>query len=134
MCSVRRSMFCISYCDVKQCAKYKIKWHQESIIYKVTYLNSYFFSKQRGILLCFDICYFEVFSSPEPKAQGELIVYQSSRRVSVCVSVDIFKLEYLCNQWANRNKILTEPSLGWGKGCIRFWARSDRNSGVHGNR
>ena len=51
----------------------------------------------------------------------------------VCVSVIIFKLEYLRNQWANRNKILTEPSLGWGKGCIRFWARSDRNSGVHGN-
>ena len=72
-----------------------------------------------------------------PKAQGELIVYQSSRRLSVClsvcVSVDIFKLEYLRNQWANRNEILSEPSLGWGKGCIRFWARSDRNSGVHGN-
>ena len=76
-----------------------------------------------------------IFSSPEPKAQGELIVYRSSRRlsVSVCVSVDIFKLEYLSNQWANRNDILTEPSLGWGKGFIRFWARSDRNSGVHGN-
>ena len=70
-----------------------------------------------------------IFSSPEPKTQGELIVYQSSR----CLSVDIFKLEYLCNQWANRNKILTEPSLGWGKDCIRFWARSDRNSGVRGN-
>ena len=60
-------------------------------------------------------------------------LYQWSRRLSVCLSVDIFKLEYLCNQWANRNKLLTEPSLGWGKGCIRFWARSDRNSGVHGN-
>ena len=70
-----------------------------------------------------------IFSSPEPKAQGELIVYRSSR----CVSVDIFKLEYLRNQWANRNEILNEPSLGWGKGCIRFWTRSDRNSGVHGN-
>ena len=75
----------------------------------------------------------QLVSSPEPKAQGELIVYQSSRGLSVCLSVDIFKLEYLCNQWANRNKILTEPSLGWGKGCIRFWARSDRNAGVHGN-
>ena len=78
-----------------------------------------------------------MFSSTEPKAQGELIVYQSSRRLSVClagcVSVDIFKLEYLRNQWANRNGILSEPSLGWGKGCIRFWGRSDRNSGVHGN-
>ena len=75
-----------------------------------------------------------IFSSPEPKALGELIVYRSSRCVSVCVSVDIFKLEYLSNQWANLNDILTEPSLRWGKGCIRFWARTDRNSGVHGNR
>ena len=38
----------------------------------------------------------------------------------VCLSVDIFKLEYLRNQWANRNEIVTEPSLGWGKGCIRW--------------
>ena len=75
----------------------------------------------------------EVFSSPDPKAQGEHIVYRSSGRLSVCVSVNIFKLEYLRNQLANRNDILTEPSLGWGKGCIRFWARSDWNSGVHGN-
>ena len=30
----------------------------------------------------------ELFSSPEPKAHGELIVYQSSRRV--CVSVCVF--------------------------------------------
>ena len=58
------------------------------------------------------------------RLKGELIVYQSSRRlcvcVSGCVSVDIFKLQYLCNQWANRNEILSEPSLGWGKaelGC-----------------
>ena len=45
------------------------------------------------------------------RLKGELIVYQSSRRlcvcVSGCVSVDIFKLEYLRNQWANRNDILT---------------------------
>ena len=64
------------------------------------------------------------------RLKGGLIVYQTSRRlcvcVSVCVSVNIFKLEYLRNQWANRNEILSEPSLGWGKGCIRFWSRSDR--------
>ena len=29
---------------------------------------------------------FFIFSSPEPKAQGELIVYRSSRRLCVCVS------------------------------------------------
>ena len=40
--------------------------------------------------------------------------------VSGCVSVNIFKLEYLRNQWANRTKILSEPSLGLGKGCIGF--------------
>ena len=80
-----------------------------------------------------------VFSSPEPKAHGELIVYQSIRRLSgcvcvcVCVSVNIFKLEYLRNQWAKCNEILSEPSLGLGKGCIRFWSRPDRNSGFYGN-
>ena len=65
------------------------------------------------------------------RLKGELIVYQSSCRLSVCLCVNIFKLEYLRNQWANRNEILSEPSLGWEKGCIRFWARSDRNPGVH---
>ena len=24
--------------------------------------------------------------------------------------------------------------MGWGKGCIRFWGRSDQNSGFYGNR
>ena len=24
--------------------------------------------------------------------------------------------------------------IGWGKGCLMFWGRLDRNSGVHGNR
>ena len=40
--------------------------------------------------------------------------------MSVCVSVDIFKLEYLHNQWANRNEILIELSLGWGKAALGF--------------
>ena len=53
-----------------------------------------------------------ILSSPEPKAQGELIVYRSSRRLSGCLAVNIFKLEYLRNQLANRNEILSEPSLG----------------------
>ena len=56
-----------------------------------------------------------IFSSPEPKAHGELIVYRSIRRPSVRRSVNIFKLQYLLNQWANRNEILSEPSLGWGE-------------------
>ena len=35
---------------------------------------------------------------------------------------------------ANLDQMLFEASLGWGKGCIRFWGRSDENSGFHGNR
>ena len=49
------------------------------------------------------------------RLKGELIVYQSSRRLCVCLSVNIFKLEYLRNQWANLYEILSELSLGWGK-------------------
>ena len=30
--------------------------------------------------------------------------------------------------------IKSEASLGWGKGCVMFWARSERNSGFNGNR
>ena len=55
---------------------------------------------------------------------GELIVYPwSGVRPSSVVVVHNFKHEYLCNQWADCNQILSEASLGWGKGCIRFWAR-----------
>ena len=57
------------------------------------------------------------------RLKGELIVYRSIRRPSVRPSVNIFKLEYLRNQWANRNQILSEASLGWGIDCIRFWTR-----------
>ena len=70
-------------------------------------------------------------SSPEPKAHGELMVYQSSRRLCVHVCVHTFK--HLLDLWTDRNQILSEASMGRGKGCIRFWARSDQNSGVHGN-
>ena len=58
------------------------------------------------------------------RLKGELIVYRSIRRPwvrgSVRPCVNIFKLEYLRNQWANRNQILSEASLGWGIDCIRF--------------
>ena len=43
-------------------------------------------------------------------------------------------LSYLWGQLANVDQILYEASLGWGKGCIRFWDRLDQNSGFHGNR
>ena len=60
----------------------------------------------------------------------ELLSVCLSVCLCVCQCVNIFKLEFLRNQWANRNEILSELSLGWGKGCIWFWARSDLNSGV----
>ena len=61
-------------------------------------------------------------SSPEPSRRlvGELIVYRSSRRPSVRASVHIFKHENLCNQLADLKEILSEASLGWGKGFSRF--------------
>ena len=34
-----------------------------------------------------------------------------------------FELEYLWSQWASLDQISWVASLGWGKGCIRFWGR-----------
>ena len=47
---------------------------------------------------------------------GGLIVYQSSSRLSVCVSVNIFKLEYLRNQWPIVTKFYLKHH--WGGGLI----------------
>ena len=59
---------------------------------------------------------FLILSSPEPKAHGELIVYQSSRHpsglASVRASVNTFKHEYLRNHQVDCNQILSEASLG----------------------
>ena len=44
------------------------------------------------------------------------------------------ELEYLWSQLTYLDQILCVASLGWGKGCIRFWGRLDQNSGFHGNR
>ena len=41
---------------------------------------------------------------------------------------------HLWSQLAKFDQILCVASLGWGKGCIRFWGRLDRNSSFHGNR
>ena len=65
------------------------------------------------------------FSSPEQKAHSELIVYQSIRRLCVCVSiclcVNIFKHEYLRNQWADCKFFYLKHHLGGGKAAISFW-------------
>ena len=45
-----------------------------------------------------------------------------------------FELEYLWSQLANLDHILCVASMGWGKGCIRFWGRLDQNSSFHDNR
>ena len=37
--------------------------------------------------MAYQSLYLSIFSSPEPKAHGELIVYQSSQRAFVCASV-----------------------------------------------
>ena len=54
------------------------------------------------------------FSSPEPKAQGELIVWDSSRRPSVlpCMRpcVHTFKHEYFLDQLADRYQISSGAS------------------------
>ena len=63
-----------------------------------------------------------------------MVVEPSSVRASVRPCVHTFNLEYFLDNKANRNQILSEASLRRGKGCIRFWARSDQNSGFHGNR
>ena len=70
------------------------------------------------------ICTF-IFSSPEPKAHGELIVYQSSRRLSVCVftflnmnisetSGPIATKFYLKHHWVGG-----KDALGFGPDRIR---------------
>ena len=69
------------------------------------------------------------FSSPEPKAHGELIVYQSSRRLCVCVCVSVFTLSNM-NISETRGPIATKfylkhhwvggkDALGFGPDLIR---------------
>ena len=41
---------------------------------------------------------------------------------------------YLWSKLASLDQILYVASLGWGKGCIRFWGRLNQSSGFHGNR
>ena len=73
--------------------------------------------------------FMDIFSSPEPKAHGELIVYQSSRRLSVCLSVCVFTFSnmnisetsgpiatkfYLKHHW-----VVRKDALGFGPDQIR---------------
>ena len=55
------------------------------------------------------------FSSPEPKAQGEFIVYQSSRRLAVCLAVCLWTFSN-SNISATSGPIVTKFYLNhyWG--------------------
>ena len=48
---------------------------------------------------------------------------------SVRAPVHTFKHEYLRSQPAGHSEILSDTSLGWGKACDRFGARSEQNYG-----
>ena len=81
-----------------------------------------------------------IFSSPEPKAHGELIVYQSNRRPSarcVCASVRLSTLSNMIISTTSRpipTKFYLKHHWGGGKAALGFLARSEWNSGFHGNR
>ena len=66
---------------------------------------------------------FPIINSPEPKAQGELIVYQSSRRLSVCLWT--FSNS---NISATRGPILTKfyQNHHWGGGKAALGFGPDR--------
>ena len=67
------------------------------------------------------------FSSPEPKAQGELIVYRSSRRLSVCLAVCLWKFSN-SNISATSGPIVTKFYLNhhWGGGKVALGFGPDR--------
>ena len=69
----------------------------------------------------------DIFSSPEPKAHGELIVYQSNWRLCVCVYVCVSTLSNInisetCGPIAN--KFYLKHHWGDGKAALGF--RPDR--------
>ena len=68
-----------------------------------------------------------IISSPEPKAQGELIVYQSSRRMSVCLSVCLWTF-LNSNISATSGPIITKFYLNhhWGGGKAALGFGPDR--------
>ena len=79
--SMRASIFCVPIASLKP-----LKLESRNFIYG-------FLIKQCTL----------IFSSPEPKAHKVSLWYTG--RSGVRASVNIFKLEYLRNQWANRNEI-----------------------------
>ena len=60
--------------------------------------------------------------------------YSIARLRRPFVVVHTFEQKCLQDQLTNFSQILSVASLGWGKGCFKFWSRSDQNCGYHGNR
>ena len=78
------------------------------------------------------------FSSPESKAHKVSLQDGTRAGVRACLraSVRLFTLSNM-NISETSGPIAIKLNLkhvpGWGKSCIRFWARSDQNSGLNGN-
>ena len=71
---------------------------------KLVYLLNMLSSLNKDIIIIIIII---IISSPEQKAQGELIAYQSSRRLSVCLSVCLWTFSNL-NISATSGPIVTK--------------------------
>ena len=93
-----------------------------------------------GMLIHVQFTMHVIFSSPEPLgSQGELIVYPSSRRPSVCRPsivrpssvVHHFQRSSPLNRLANQSQILCGASLGRGNESLYKWSRSHDQDGRH---
>ena len=80
--------------------------------------------------MALDSCQNLVFCSPEPKALGELIVYQWSgvRRLS---SSTMLKDLLLRNRWSDQSQILCGASLGRGNDILFAASGSHDQDGRH---
>ena len=66
-------------------------------------------------------------------AKGSIGAYRMGFELA-CIHPFTLSNINISDQQADWNQISSGASLGLGKDCIRFWARSDQNSGFHGNR
>ena len=130
------ALFILTYCLAKLRFPINNFWRDATMLFKVKIRVKYHKIQTKlkfgGHPQNFD-WFMALFSSSEPKALGELLGWDSSRRPSVRPSVHTFRHEYLWDQPADHNQISSKALLGRGIGCIRFCARSDQNSGFHGN-
>ena len=82
-----------------------------------------YFTNDKFPCYIFFFVYTFFFSSPEPNAHGELIVYQSSRCMYVCMYVCVFTLS---NKYTSENrgpiatKFYLKHHLGGGKAALGF--------------